>query len=158
VVAARIKDGRLLRPFSNGGKLTGAGLGGWAIWAVVRESANAIEIEHFGTHDLRLTCARLCRKNGGDLEQIKFLLGHAWIQTTERYLGTEQEIAVAAIRWARLLVELKVPQHTFIAVIVSHSVLVHVGHCVRLLAPIEPEKRLTILLGESNCERVSVDA
>jgi hypothetical protein len=28
-------------------------------------------------------------------EQIKFLLGHASIQTTERYLGSEQEIAVA---------------------------------------------------------------
>jgi hypothetical protein len=27
---------------------------------------------------------KLCRKNGGDLEQIKFLLGHASIQTTER--------------------------------------------------------------------------
>jgi integrase len=44
---------------------------------------------------LRRTCAKLCRKNGGDLEQIKFLLGHASIQTTERYLGSEQEIAVA---------------------------------------------------------------
>src|SRR6202034_3527580 len=30
-----------------------------------------------------------------DLEQIKFLLGHLSIQTTERYLGTEQEIALA---------------------------------------------------------------
>jgi integrase len=28
-------------------------------------------------------------------EQIKFLLGHASIQTTERYLGSGQEIAVA---------------------------------------------------------------
>jgi integrase len=49
----------------------------------------------FRSHDLRRTCAKLCRKNGGDLEQIKFLLGHASIQTTERYLGSEQEIAVA---------------------------------------------------------------
>jgi site-specific recombinase XerD len=27
---------------------------------------------------------KLCREKGGDLEQIKFLLGHASIQTTER--------------------------------------------------------------------------
>jgi integrase len=58
-------------------------------------SAKQIGIEHFGAHDLRRTCAKLCRKNGGDLEQIKFLLGHSSIQTTERYLGSEQEIAVA---------------------------------------------------------------
>jgi integrase len=38
---------------------------------------------------------QLCRKNGGDLIQIKFLLGHASIQTTERYLGSEQAIAFA---------------------------------------------------------------
>jgi integrase len=46
---------------------------------------------------LRRTCAKLklCGKNGGDLEQIKFLLAHASIQTTQRYLGSEQEIAVA---------------------------------------------------------------
>ena len=46
-------------------------------------------------HDLRRTCAKLCRKAGGDLEQIQLLLGHASIQTTERYLGTEQNLTVA---------------------------------------------------------------
>jgi integrase len=54
-----------------------------------------VGIERFGAHDLRRYAAKLCRKNGGDLEQVKFLLGHAPIQTTERYLGSEEEIAVA---------------------------------------------------------------
>ena len=46
-------------------------------------------------HDLRRTCAKLCRLSGGALEQIQFLLGHASVQTTERYLGGKQEITVA---------------------------------------------------------------
>jgi integrase len=41
---------------------------------VVEQSAREIGIERFGAHDLRRTCAKLCRKNGGDLERIKFLL------------------------------------------------------------------------------------
>jgi PadR family transcriptional regulator PadR len=46
---------------------------------------------------------KVCRKNGGDLEQIKFLLGHSSIQTTERYFGSEQDLAVAARVRARQL-------------------------------------------------------
>jgi site-specific recombinase XerD len=36
--------------------------------------------------------AKLCRRNGGDLEQIKFLLEHSSIQTIEHYLGSEQKV------------------------------------------------------------------
>jgi integrase len=95
MTAAKVDKGRLLRPLSKSGKILGEELGDWAIWSVVEQSATQIGIEHFGAHDLRRTCAKLCRKNGGDLEQIKFLLGHSSIQTTERYLGSEQELATA---------------------------------------------------------------
>ena len=92
---ANIDKGRLLRPLSKSGKIVGDELGDWAIWSIVEQSSKQIGIEHFGAHDLRRTCAKLCRKSGGDLEQIKFLLGHSSIQTTERYLGSEQEIVIA---------------------------------------------------------------
>ena len=43
-------------------------------------------------HDLRRTCAKLCHVNGGELEQIQFLLGHVSVLTTERYLGCKQNL------------------------------------------------------------------
>jgi site-specific recombinase XerD len=53
-------------------------------------------VDKLGPHDLRRTCAKLCRAAGGDLEQIQFLLGRdASIQTTERYLGSRQNLKEA---------------------------------------------------------------
>jgi integrase len=95
MTAADIEDGRLLRSVSKSGKVNRDTLSDWAVWSVVEQSSKQIGIERFGAHDLRRTCAKLCRKNGGDLEQIKFLLGHSSIQTTERYLGSEQDIEIA---------------------------------------------------------------
>jgi integrase len=94
MTAARVEDGRLLRAVTKSGKVKES-MSGWAVWSVVEQSAKEIGIERFGAHDLRRTCAKLCRKNGGNIEQIKFLLGHSSIQTTERYLGSEQEIEIA---------------------------------------------------------------
>jgi integrase len=94
MTAGEVEDGRLLRSITKGGKVCKS-LSDWAVWSVVEQSAKEIGIERFGAHDLRRTCAKLCRKAGGDIEQIKFLLGHSSIQTTERYLGSEQEIVVA---------------------------------------------------------------
>ena len=58
--AAKIEDGRLLRPLSKSERILGEELGDWAIWSVVAASAKEIGIEHFGAHDLRRTCAKLC--------------------------------------------------------------------------------------------------
>ncbi len=95
MTAAAIEEGRLVRSIRKGGKKIGEGLSDWAVWSIVEQAAKEIGIEQFGAHDLRRTCAKLCRKAGGDLEQIKFLLGHSSVQTTERYLGSEQDIAIA---------------------------------------------------------------
>jgi site-specific recombinase XerD len=63
-----------------------------AVWQLVREYAAQIGIGELAPHDLRCTAAKLCRAKGGELEQIQFLLGHESILTTERYLGSEQDL------------------------------------------------------------------
>jgi integrase len=96
VLAADIYKGRLFRPVTKGGKLAGAAFSDEkAIWHIVLKYAKATSLGKLSPHDLRRTCAKLCRKAGGDLEQIQMLLGHASIQTTERYLGTEQNLTTA---------------------------------------------------------------
>jgi hypothetical protein len=67
MTAAGIEDGRLLRSVSKSGEVNRDTLSDWAVWSVVEQSSKQIGIERFGTHDLRRTCAKLCRKNGGDL-------------------------------------------------------------------------------------------
>lgn len=66
-----------------------------AVYTLVRRAGAAIGHPELAPHDLRRTCAKLCRKAGGELEQIQLLLGHASIQTTERYLGTQQDLVQA---------------------------------------------------------------
>jgi integrase len=46
-------------------------------------------------HDLRRTHAKLAYNGGSRLEQIQLALGHSSVQTTERYLGTEQDFGDA---------------------------------------------------------------
>jgi integrase len=46
-------------------------------------------------HDVRRTFAKLAHKGRAPLEQIQIVLGHASIQTTERYLGVEQDLTDA---------------------------------------------------------------
>ena len=91
ISAAAIRSGRVIRPLT----LAPEGLSEQAIWDIVHKAAKTIGVESFGPHDLRRTCAKLCRSQGGELEQIKFMLGHASIQTTERYLGSAQNLVHA---------------------------------------------------------------
>lgn len=94
--AAAITEGRIFRAINKGDSMTGEGVADEkAIWRLVVDYAAQTSLGQLATHDLRRTCAKLCRKAGGDLEQIQLLLGHASIATTERYLGTELELATS---------------------------------------------------------------
>lgn len=93
--AAAIHSGSVFRRVLKSGRVLDQPLSDWAVWNVVVHSAAAAGIDRLGPHDLRRSCARLCRKAGGKLEQIQFLLGHSELATTARYLGTTQEIRTA---------------------------------------------------------------
>jgi site-specific recombinase XerD len=62
------------------------------VWHVVKDCARKAAIDKLAPHDLRRTCAPLCRNAGGEVDQIQFLLGHVSVQTTERYLGCKQRL------------------------------------------------------------------
>ena len=93
--AAAISEGKVFRKVNKAGKVWGDGISEKVVWHVVKQSAKAIGVENLAPHDLRRTCARLCHFAGGELEQIQFRVGHASIQTTERYLGCKQRIRQA---------------------------------------------------------------
>jgi site-specific recombinase XerD len=92
LTAAKVVNGRIFRAVSRHGTSWGEGISENVIWYVVRNCAERIELDHLAPHDLRRTCAKLCHVNGGELEQIQFLLGHASVLTTERYLGCKQNL------------------------------------------------------------------
>ena len=93
--AAGMNSDSLFRRVSSAGRVWGEGVTEKLVWHVVKEFAAKIGVIKLAPHDLRRSCARLCRAAGGELEQIQFLLGHVSVQTTERYLGCAQRISSA---------------------------------------------------------------
>jgi len=92
VAAAGLREGKVFRAISKYGKVWGRGITQNVVWHAVRDCSKRIGLERLAPHDLRRTCARLCHTNGGELEQIQFLLGHASVLTTERYIGCQQNL------------------------------------------------------------------
>lgn len=95
ICSAEITEGRLFRAIRKNGVLWGHGLTQNVVWYVVRECARRAGIQKLSPHDLRRSCARMCHEAGGELEQIQFLLGHASVLTTERYIGCKQRLSRA---------------------------------------------------------------
>jgi len=90
--AAGVCEGKIFRAVAGRGKVWGSGISQNVVRYVVRTCCERTGLEHIAPHDLRRTCAKLCHDRGDELEQIQFLLGHASVQTTERYLGCKQNL------------------------------------------------------------------
>ena len=93
--SAGITSGRVFRPVNRGDRVVGEGVTEKIIWQLLQPYAAAVGVAGIAPHDLRRTTAKLCRAAGGELEQIQLLLGHSSVQTTERYLGTKQDLVHA---------------------------------------------------------------
>jgi integrase/recombinase XerD len=92
---ATVTEGIVFRPINKGGRIAGDSLTEQAIYNLVVGYAQALGFARLAPHDLRRTFAKLAHKGGSGLDQIQLSLGHGSIQTTERYLGTEQDLTDA---------------------------------------------------------------
>lgn len=92
--AAEITSGPVFRPVNKGGSVGDGAMTAQAVYNVVSEYAEQIGVV-VHPHDLRRTFAKLAHKGKAPLEQIQLSLGHSSVQTTERYLGVEQDLTTA---------------------------------------------------------------
>jgi len=99
--AAGFETGRVFRPVNKGDRLCGESMTAQSIFETVKKYAAEIGLKNIAPHDLRRSFAKLAHKGRAALEQIQLSLGHASIQTTERYLaarGSSQSFQTAR-RW-----------------------------------------------------------
>ena len=99
LVGAEVGSGVLFRRIRRGGSLQAGGMTSQCVWDVVQLYA---PVENFAPHDLRRTFAKLTDKAGAPLVQIQKTLGHASIQTTERYIGAGQDLQNAPSDYIKL--------------------------------------------------------
>jgi integrase len=92
---AGVASGHVFRAVNRPGRIQDTALSEKVVWQLLQGYAREAAVPGIAPHDLRRTCAKLCRAAGGELEQIQLLLGHASVQTTERYLGTKQDLVHA---------------------------------------------------------------
>jgi integrase len=89
------KGGWLVYETMADGEIRPAGMSADAIADVVATYARPLGWD-LSPHDLRRTFAKLARSGQAPLEQIQLALGHQNIQTTQRYLGSQLDLADAA--------------------------------------------------------------
>ena len=69
-------------------ELAGESMTAQSVFEIVERYSERLGVR-VAPHDLRRTFAKLAHRGRAPLEQIQLSLGHASVQTTERYLGLE---------------------------------------------------------------------
>lgn len=90
LTAANITEGRILRGLAHRRTITES-MSTVTAWSIVKDNASQIGLR-LAPHDLRRTAATLELFAGADIRKIQQQLGHASVQTTERYLQTAAEM------------------------------------------------------------------
>ena len=94
-MVANLEEGFVFRRVNKGDKLMGESITPQAIRDIVVSYAEKLKNDGIAPHDLRRTFAKLAHKGGSPIDQIQLSLGHDSIQTTEKYLGVEQDLTDA---------------------------------------------------------------
>jgi site-specific recombinase XerD len=93
--ASGVSEGLVFRAVNKGDRVVGDGITPQAIYNIIIGYAGGLEKKGVAPHDLRRTFAKLAHKGGAAIDQIQLSLGHESIQTTEEYLGVEQNLTDA---------------------------------------------------------------
>ncbi len=88
---AGIRAGSVFLSIRRGGNVQRDGMTSQAIRDIVAEYSKEIGLT-VAPHDLRRSFAKLAHKGGAPIDQIQLSLGHSSVQTTERYLGVDQNL------------------------------------------------------------------
>jgi site-specific recombinase XerD len=94
-VASGLADRLVFRAVNKGDRVVGSGITPQAIYNIIVRYAGELQKHGVAPHDLRRTFAKLAHKGGAAIDQIQLSLGHESIQTTEEYLGVEQDLTDA---------------------------------------------------------------
>jgi site-specific recombinase XerD len=93
--ASGVNEGLVFRAVNKGDRVVGDGITPQAIYNIIVGYAEELKKKGVAPHDLRRTFAKLAHKGGAGIDQIQLSLGHESIQTTEEYLGVEQDLTDA---------------------------------------------------------------
>ena len=93
--ASGVFEGLVFRAVNKGNRVVGDGITPQAIYNIIVGYAGELQERGVAPHDLRRTFAKLAHKGGAAIDQIQLSLGHESIQTTEEYLGVEQDLTDA---------------------------------------------------------------